>query len=124
MMQNNQDMMEANQENMMEKLDVYHERTFARLDCLLEKMEAGVESNHEEMNATDLESNPKEIEAMMEHQEVPKEGTAAENLGALEDPYGDCHLAVGRRQKQKKQTQNDGGFRKKLAAARGQFLLA
>jgi hypothetical protein len=48
--------------------------------------------------------------------EIPKDGTAVETVRALKKRYGD-HLAIGRRRQLKKQTQGDGGSRKKLAAA-------
>jgi hypothetical protein len=41
------------------------------------------------MEATDLESNPEEIESESEHQEVPKEEAMVETIRALEDRYGD-----------------------------------
>jgi hypothetical protein len=37
---------------------------------------------------------------------------------ALQERYGDRHLAAGRRRPLKKRTQGDGGSRRKLAAAR------
>jgi hypothetical protein len=67
-------------------------------------LEAAVENNQEDVNATDLESNPEEKEAVAEHKEVPKEKTALKIIGALEDRYGDRHLAVGRRRQQKERT--------------------
>jgi hypothetical protein len=42
------------------------------------------------------------MEAVTEHQEVPKEEAAEENIGALKERYGDRHLAVGLRRRQKK----------------------
>jgi hypothetical protein len=53
-----------------------------RMESQLEKMEAMVEINQEEVNATDLEANPEEIKSETEHEEVPKEKTAVEIFGA------------------------------------------
>jgi hypothetical protein len=60
-----------------------------------------------------------EIANVAEHQEIPKEEAAVESIGALEDRYGDRHLAVGHRRQPKKRTQGDSGSRQKLVAARG-----
>jgi hypothetical protein len=46
------------------------------------------------MEATDMEANPEEIWSKLEHQEVPKEEATVETIRALEDQYGDRHLAV------------------------------
>jgi hypothetical protein len=73
------------------------------------------------MAATDFDANPEEKEAMAEHKEVPNEGAALGIIGGLKDRCGDRHLAVGQRRQPKKRTQNDGGSRKKLAAARRQM---
>jgi hypothetical protein len=75
----------------------------------------------EEVEATNLEANPEEIESESEHQEVPKEEATVETIGALEDQYGDRHLAVGCCRQLKKRTQGGGGSRQKLAAAQGQL---
>jgi hypothetical protein len=53
----------------------------------------------------------------MEQQDIPKEGTMVETIGALEDWCGDWHLVVGRHRQPKKWAQGDGGSLKKLAAA-------
>jgi hypothetical protein len=58
-----------------------------------------------------------ESEAVAEHQEVPNEEAAVENIGALEDRYGDQHLAVRRHGQLKKWAQGDGGSRQKFAKA-------
>jgi hypothetical protein len=55
--------------------------------------------------------------AVVEQQDVPKEDATVETIRTLEDPYGDRHLAIGRCQQPKKQTQGIGGSWKKLAAA-------
>jgi hypothetical protein len=68
------------------------------------------------VNATELEVDREKSEGVAEHQEVPKEDTAVEIIGALDDRYGARHLAVGCRRKPKKRTQRDGGSRNKVAA--------
>jgi hypothetical protein len=59
-----------------------------------------------------------EIKSVAEHQEVSKEESSVEAIGAPGDRYGDRHLVVGRRRQPKKRTQGDGGSRKKPAAVR------
>jgi hypothetical protein len=61
----------------------------------LEELKATVETNQEKVNATDLESNPEEKEVLVECHEVPNDKAAVETIGALEDRYGDQHLAIG-----------------------------
>jgi hypothetical protein len=57
-----------------------------------------------------MEANREKSEAAAEHQEVPKVEAAVENR------YGDRHLAIRHRRQPKKRTQGDGGSRKKLVA--------
>jgi hypothetical protein len=42
-------------------------------------------------------------------------------IGALENRYGDRHLAVGHRRQPKKRTQGDSGSQQKLVPARGRL---
>jgi hypothetical protein len=65
------------------------------------------------------EPTPVAMKSAAEHQEVPEEEVEVKTIGALEDRYGNRHLAVGRRRMPKKRTQGDGVSRQKLAAARG-----
>jgi hypothetical protein len=84
-------------------------------------MEAAVdvfEERLDKMDTTDLEANPEETEAVVERQEIQNEEAAVGTFRALEDRYGDRHVAVGRTLQQKKRTQGNGKFRKKLAAVR------
>jgi hypothetical protein len=74
-----------------------------------------------EASLEEMEANPGELQYLAVHQEVPKEETAVEMIGALKDVPGVRHLAVGRRQQSNKRTQGDGGSRQKLAAARGRL---
>lgn len=67
-----------------------------------------------------MKAGLEETESESEPQEVSKEETAVETIGALEDQYGDRYLAVGRHRQPKKRTQGDGGSRKNLAAPRRQ----
>jgi hypothetical protein len=75
-----------------------------------------VEASLEKTGAMVLEASPEEIECELEHQEVPKEDTTVETMGALEDSYGDRHLAVGHCRQLKKWIQGDGGCQKKFSA--------
>jgi hypothetical protein len=52
------------------------------------------------------------------HEKVPTEKAVVKIVTALKKQYGDHHLTVGCHQQLKKQTQGDGGYWKKLAAAR------
>jgi hypothetical protein len=60
-----------------------------------------IETGYEEMKAHQermmaiMKAGLEEIEAVAEHQEVSKEKTAVETLRALEDQYGNWHLAIG-----------------------------
>jgi protein-disulfide isomerase-like protein with CxxC motif len=81
--------------------------------------EAEIMTGLEEVKATDLEANPKEIEVMAEHQEVINEEVAMETIIALEHRYGDRRFAIISRLQLKKWTQGRGVSRLKLAAARG-----
>jgi hypothetical protein len=121
---------EASLEEMKARMDVF-EGELGRMDATrkacLERMEANVETSQKSREAesmTDLENvclgvevNREKSEAVVEHQEVPKEEATVEAIGALEDQYGDQHLAKGHGQHPKKQIQGNGGSWKKLAAA-------
>jgi hypothetical protein len=81
----------------------------------LEDMETTENISEERLGKMDT----MDLEAVTVHQEVPKEETTVETTGALEDRYGNRHLAVGSHRQPKKRIQGDGGSRQKLAAARG-----
>jgi hypothetical protein len=70
------------------------------------------------VNATDLESNAEEKEAVAKYHEIPNKEVAVEIIAALEDRYRDRHLATSCSRQPKKRTQGDGGSQQKLAAAR------
>jgi hypothetical protein len=63
-----------------------------------------MKANLEEVKAKDLEANPEEIKSKSEHQDVSKEEATVETTGALEDRYGDRHLAIGCCRQLKKRT--------------------
>jgi hypothetical protein len=94
---------------MMAKLYDHHARTIAKMDAWIEGTEACVWK---------LEANPEMSDIVEKHQEVPNEKDTVETVRALEDWYGDWHLAIGCRRQAKKRTKGDGGSRKKLAATR------
>jgi hypothetical protein len=83
-------------------------KMIAKMDAWIEGVEACVGK---------FEANREKSDAVVEHQEVPKEEVAVESVRGLEDRYGNWHLAVGHRQQLKKWIQGSGGFWKKLAAA-------
>jgi hypothetical protein len=119
------------------RMDIHHARTeaiqeyvIARMDVNQERMEASANAwrketaaCHEETGACleSKEPTSDEIESIAVHENVPKEEAAVESFGALKERYGDRHPAVGRRRQPKKRTQDDGGSRQKLAAARGRL---
>jgi hypothetical protein len=80
-------------------------------------MEAKIKPDSEEINAKESEANHGKTEVTAEHQDVPNEETMAETTGALEDQFGEWHLAIGRCQQLKKWIQGDGGSRQKLATS-------
>jgi hypothetical protein len=86
-----------------------------------EEIKTAVETDLDEVKATDLEATPEETGAVAERQEIRKEEPAMEAIGALEDRCGDRHLAVRRCGRPKKRTQGDGESRQKLAVACGQL---
>jgi hypothetical protein len=87
------------------------QRREARIETDQEQIEAEIKTGLVEVEATDLEANPKEIKSVMKRSQCKVSEP-------LEDQYGDQHLALGRRRHWKKRTQSDGGSRQKLAAAR------
>jgi hypothetical protein len=97
---------------MLAKFDGHHERMMARMDSQLEKMEDCLGNK----KATDLESNPEEVQYKAVNEEVPKEEATVETLQALKKQYRDQHLAIRHHNQLKKQFQGHGGSQKKLAA--------
>jgi hypothetical protein len=67
--------------------------------------------------AADLEVTLEKTEAAVERQKLRTEELNIDNIGPLEDRYGDRHLIVRRRRWAKKLTQSNNGFQKNLAAA-------
>jgi hypothetical protein len=61
-----------------------------------------MEARLKETEATDLEVNPEETRSVSKHQDVPKEEAVVKTIGALENQYGDRHLAIGRGRQPKK----------------------
>jgi hypothetical protein len=83
------------------RIDVNQEEMKAMLDACLEKMEA----------------NPGKLQSLAVHQ-VSKEVAAVATFRALRKRHRDRHLVVRRRGQPEKRTQDNGGSRKRLAAAR------
>jgi hypothetical protein len=67
--------------------------------------------------ATNLETNPEEIEFDVVHEEIPNEEATVETFGAPKKKNGDRHLALSCCSQLEKWTQGDGGSWKKLANA-------
>jgi peptidoglycan hydrolase CwlO-like protein len=97
-MDSNQEKMDANLREMKAEMktqigfltslmDSHHEELKALMDDNLEQMKAflGVE----EACLEKREPTPEEMEAVVEHQEVPKGATQEERIGALKDRYGE-----------------------------------
>jgi hypothetical protein len=97
------------------------EANHEELMTLMKASQEGMGAHQEKLGIMDLEVNPEEVEVIAENQEVPNEEVAVETIRALEDQYGDQHLALGHCQQLKKRTQGNGGFQQKLAAAQGQL---
>lgn len=91
------EVMKAQVGSFASRIGANREETKSMLDACLEKTEA----------------NSGEQESVAVHEAIHME-----TFGALKKRHGDRHLAVGRRRKPEKRTQDNGGFRKKLAAAR------
>jgi predicted 3-demethylubiquinone-9 3-methyltransferase (glyoxalase superfamily) len=66
--------------------DAHQETMEAKLEACLEKSEAWLR----EVNAN------QEVEVIAQYQEVHNEEAEVETVGALQDRYGDSHLAIGR----------------------------
>jgi hypothetical protein len=113
-----QDIIDSFVVNMRAEIKAAHEKMMVIIKAGLEEMEAAMETNKGEVNATDFASNPKEKEAVEKHQDVLNEEAAMETIGTLEDRYGDRHLAVGCCRQPKKRTHGYDGSWKNLAAAR------
>lgn len=69
----------------------------------------------------DLEANSEEIESEAEQEEFPQEEAAVETFRALEEGYGDQHLAIRCLSQSKKQTQDSSRSRKNLHTGQGQL---
>jgi hypothetical protein len=102
------------QEQMMAKMKAEMKTNQKMLATVIAKMDAWIEGVAACIG--ELEANQEKSDTVAEHQEVPKEKVAVETIRALEDQYGDWHLAVGHRQQLKKWTQGDGGSWKKMGA--------
>jgi hypothetical protein len=64
-----------------------------------------------------MKAGLEEMKSITRHQDVPKEQAPMETIRALQDRYGDLHLAVGCHRQPKKRTQGNCGSQKKLAVA-------
>jgi hypothetical protein len=110
--------MKAGQKHLKEEMQAdHHKELMVIMKASQEKIEAMVEVCLEKTELMDLEANPEIIESESEQQEVPKEEATVETIGALEDPYGNRHLAIGSHRQLKEQTQGDRGSRKKLTTS-------
>jgi hypothetical protein len=94
--------LDASHKKLMAMLDAHHERTMASLG---------------KMEATDFKAIPKEMESVVEHQEISKEEAAVMSVGELRKGHRVCNLTAGRRQKRKERTRGNCESRRKLAAA-------
>jgi hypothetical protein len=87
-----------------------HQRRMAKLDAHQERTMA-----HQE--ATETEPDPRMMQSIDEHQEIPKEGAAVMPVRDLMKRRRVCNLATERRQKRKESTRRSRGSRRKSAAA-------
>jgi hypothetical protein len=79
-------------EEILAKLDAYHERMLARMGSQLRKMEACLEK---------VKANPEEMKSVVEHHDVPMQEAAVEIFGALKERYGGRLLAAEHRRQLK-----------------------
>jgi hypothetical protein len=86
----------------MAMLDVHHERIITSIG---------------KTEATDFKANPKELESVTEHREVPNEDATVMPVSGPGKRRRVCHLAADRCQRRKKKTWGYHGSRRKLAAA-------
>jgi hypothetical protein len=80
------------------RMDSHHEiraiikaslgKTEAGMESGQERTEVEIKSNMKEMNARDFEANPEEIEAAVEHQEVPNEEAAMKTVRTWRSDLG------------------------------------
>jgi hypothetical protein len=98
--------MEAHQERMMAIMKAGLGKREVRINWPGTN-EAKIKTSLEEMRATNLVANPKEIEAAAEHQQVPKEEAVVETTGTLEDRFEDQQLPVEYSNPWKRWTKDD-----------------
>jgi hypothetical protein len=110
--------MDSHYEELMVIMKAGQEAKEARIETGREPREVESKTGLEAVKAMDWEANPEEMEALVEHQGVPKEEVMVETIRPLEEQYGDWYLTVGCRGQPKKWTQGDGRSWKKLATAR------
>jgi hypothetical protein len=65
-----------------------------------------MEANQEKWGAMDLETNPEETEAIVEHQEIFNKEDSVETVGALKDRSSGQELAMGYQNPLRKWTKN------------------
>jgi acyl-CoA reductase-like NAD-dependent aldehyde dehydrogenase len=113
-----QEKIKTNQEMMEVKMDANQEKMNDRqwkIKAQVASLASWINANQEEMKAMldacleKMEANPGELHSVVVHQEVPKEEATVETIRAL-----DTDMGTGRQLK--KQTQGNGGSRKKMAA--------
>jgi hypothetical protein len=83
-------------------MDSHHEEMMAIMKAPLgktgqERIEDEIKPYMEEMNVSDFEANPEEIEAIPEHRGVPTEDATVEMVGTVKDWSVNQCLAVRRR---------------------------
>jgi hypothetical protein len=78
----------------LETTKACRQKTESMIKACQEPVRAEIKTGLEEVKATGLEGTSEEMEAVVEHQEVPKGATHEEKIGALEDQYGDQLLAI------------------------------
>jgi hypothetical protein len=95
------------------KLDTSHKMMMAMLHAQHERIMASLGKTE----ATDFMANPKEMESVMEHPEVPNEEAAVKSSATKKRRGRVQNLAAERHQKRTERTWGNHGSRKKLAAA-------
>jgi hypothetical protein len=89
------------------------DRMKAKMDANQEKMDVWRRETTACQEATETcperkEPAPVEMTSVAAHPEGSNEEAAVKTVGTLQDRYGDRRLALGRRRRSEKQTQDDG----------------
>jgi hypothetical protein len=100
----------------MTKLDAHHKRIIVKMKANHEERMAIMRADRGETKAypEKREAAPEEIRSESDYQEVPKKEVALKYFFELKKRHEDSNLSVGRPQKSKERTQDNGESREKV----------